>query len=176
AKLASGVALTNIRFDLDSNLHSWHLYDVSALLLGGKIMAPALTWPSADYQPVLLSAIDVAQIVALQSQPVVKATGQVGGTIPLRLLRSSLAIRDGHLYNETLLTLAIPETDSVRALKQTSQAVNLALYVISSLRIHDFTATINMNPDGLLKAAMTIKGINPRLGQPIVLNYTHQEN
>lgn len=176
AKLTSGIELADIRFGLDSNLDIWRLQAVSAQVLGGRLSAAALTWPSAVYQPVVLSNIDVSQIVALQSKPVVTATGQVGGTMPLRLLRSSLAIRDGNLHNETPLHLTIPDSDSVRALKQTNQAVKLALDVISTLRIDDFSAHIDMDAKGLLQAAMTIQGVNPQQGQPIVLNYTHQEN
>lgn len=176
ARVASGIAVTDIRFELDSDLETWRLHEVSAQLLGGHLSAPTLTWPSTEYQPVTLSNIAVEQIVALQSKPVVKANGRVSGTIPVRLLRSSLAIRNGHVHNDTPITLSIPETEGVQALKQTSQAVSLALDVISNLRINTFKAKIDMQADGWLNAAMTIKGVNPRLGQPIVLNYTHQEN
>src|SRR5699024_10046038 len=66
AKLASGIALTDIRFGLNSDLDTWRLHAVSARVLGGRLSARALTWPSSEYQSVELSGIKVEQVVALQ--------------------------------------------------------------------------------------------------------------
>jgi len=124
----------------------------------------------------VLAGIDVAQLAALQSKPVVEVSGRVGGTLPLLLGRDAVAIRNGRLKNESPLTLSIPQTEGVIALKKANQAVDMALDALSPLRIKELSAQINMSADGWMQAAMTIKGVNPRRKLPIVLNYTHQEN
>lgn len=176
AKLNTGVPVTDIQLKFDSDLHTWHFRDVSASLLGGRLTAKALTWPSSEYQPVVLAGIDVGRLAALQSKPIVSVSGQIGGTIPVRLRRNGVAIRDGRLKNETSMLLTIEQTKGVRALKESNRMVEFALDTISPLHIKTFLARINMTADGQLKAAMTIKGVNPELERPIVLNYTHQEN
>ena len=45
------------------------------------------------------------------------------------------------------------------------------------LTIPDFQARMNMDKEGWLEAAVTIKGVNPqRNNLPVVFNYTHREN
>lgn len=177
AKLDVGTPITDVRLDVDTNLKTWTFNHIQAALLGGRLQAPQLVWPSPRYQTVVLTGIKVAQLAALQSQPVVTLSGAVGGYLPLQLKQDTIAVRDGRLANETPLSLSIPRTDSVKSLEQSNQAVAMALNAINPLRIDDFLAHINMSADGWLDAAVTIKGVNPRRHQlPVVFHYTHREN
>ncbi len=81
------------------------------------------------------------------------------------------------MRNEGPLSLKVSPSAGVRAMGQSNRAAQLALDTLSNLAIHDFQASVDMKPDGWLNAAVTIKGQNPlQDNQPVVLNYTHQEN
>lgn len=174
-----GTPVRKVSLELQSDLDSWHFRKLYAEVLGGKVEAPLLHWPSPDYQPVTVSSIDLAQVAALQGddKPAVQLAGPVGGTLPIRLLKDSMAVENGRIANEGPLLLKIRGTDGVSAMGQSSQAVSLALDTLSHLAVSELAARLDMKPDGWLTAAITIKGQNPQKQQlPVVLNYTHQEN
>ncbi|ASK34597.1 hypothetical protein CEK62_09465 [Alcanivorax sp. N3-2A] len=172
-----GTPITAIQMGLDTDLETWRFDHIGAQLLGGELRAPRLVWPSPDWQPVVLTGIDLAKLAALQSEQAVTLAGRVGGYLPLRLGRRSLAVREGRLANESELNLAILDSSGVQAMAASNQAVALALDSLNPLRIDTFQAKLNMSDDGWLDAAVTIKGINPQQNRlPVVFNYTHKEN
>lgn len=174
-----GTPLTDVRLGLSGDLQTWQFTDISAQVLGGRVSAPALRWPSADDQVVTLAGIDLAQVVVLQKQgdSPVRLTGTVGGELPLQLAGRTVALHQGWLRNEGPLTLRLLPSAGIGAMAQSNRAVQLALDTLSNLRISDFRAALNMAADGWLDAAVTVKGdsIQPNR-QPVVLNYTHREN
>ncbi|WP_417214848.1 intermembrane phospholipid transport protein YdbH family protein [Alcanivorax sp.] len=172
-----GTPITDLALTVNSDLSQWQFTDVRADLLGGYLRSPALDWPSARPQPVVISRIDLAQVAALQNPPPVSLSGRIGGYVPLQLGADFLAIEEGRLANEEPLSLIIPASSSVQAMADSNQAVKLALDSLSSLLISDFQARMAMDKVGWLDAAITIKGINPqRKNLPVVFNYTHREN
>ncbi|MFJ1257186.1 YdbH domain-containing protein [Cupriavidus sp. CuC1] len=179
AELDVGTLVRNVRMTMQSDLATWSLTDVYADVLGGNLRAPALQWPSPQFQTVTVSRIDLAEVAALQNDPnpTVQLVGRVGGDLPLKLMKDSLALQGGIMRNEGPLSLKVSPSAGVRAMGQSSRAAQLALDTLSNLAIHDFQANVDMKPDGWLNAAVTIKGQNPMQdNQPVVLNYTHQEN
>src|SRR5699024_9058049 len=62
AELDVGFPITDIRLGLESDLRTWHFHDIRASLLGGKMLASDLNWPSSTYQPVVLTGIEVARL------------------------------------------------------------------------------------------------------------------
>lgn len=177
ARIDVGTPITAIRMGVDTDLSRWHFDHIHAELLSGELNAPSLVWPATQWQPVVLTGIDLGELAALQSQPAVTLAGKIGGYIPLRLGRQSIAVRDGRLANESDLFLAISASSGVRAMASSNQAVKLALESLNPLRIDTFLAKLDMSDDGWLDAAVTIKGVNPRQGDlPVVFNYTHREN
>ncbi len=125
------------------------------------------------------SGIDLAEVAALQNDPnpTVRLAGRVGGYLPLQLLKDSLALQGGVISNEGPLSLKVLPSAGVSAMGQSNRAVQLALDTLSNLAIDDFKARLDMQADGWLDAAATIKGQNPQQNNlPVVLNYTHREN
>ncbi|MGJ3254925.1 MAG: intermembrane phospholipid transport protein YdbH family protein [Alcanivorax sp.] len=172
-----GTPITGLSLRVDSDLARWQLSDIKADLLGGSLRAPALDWPSPRPQPVVITRIDLEQVAALQKPPAVFLDGRVGGYVPLQLGRDFLVVEGARLANEETLSLRIPPSSSVQSMASSNQAVKLALESLSVLTIPDFQARMNMDKDGWLEAAVTIKGINPqRNNLPVVFNYTHREN
>ncbi|MGB2338212.1 MAG: intermembrane phospholipid transport protein YdbH family protein, partial [Alcanivorax sp.] len=172
-----GTPITDLTLTVNSDLSQWQFTDVRADLLGGYLRSPALDWPSARPQPVVISRIDLAQVAALQNPPPVSLSGRIGGYVPLQLGADFLTIEEGRLANEEPLSLIIPASSSVQAMADSNQAVKLALDSLSTLLISDFQARMAMDKVGWLDAAITIKGINPqRKNLPVVFNYTHREN
>jgi len=174
-----GTPVTQVSLKLSGDPAGWRLSDVSACALGGRVGAPALHWPAEDYQTITIAGIDLARVVALQGQDSspVSLTGTVGGELPVRLGRTTLALRQGELRNEVPLTLRILPSAGVTAMSQSNRAVQLAMDTLSNLLVSDFRAKLDMAPDGWLDAAVTLRGdsIQPNR-QPVVLNYTHREN
>ena len=172
-----GTPITDLALTVNSDLSQWQFTDIRADLLGGYLRSPALDWPSARPQPVVISRIDLAEVAALQNPPPVSLSGRIGGYVPLQLGADFLAIEQGRLANEEPLSLIIPASSSVQAMADSNQAVKLALDSLSTLLISDFQARMAMDKVGWLDAAITIKGINPqRKSLPVVFNYTHREN
>ncbi|MCW3479476.1 YdbH domain-containing protein [Neisseriaceae bacterium JH1-16] len=179
AELGVGTPMRNVRMAVQSDLSRWHFIDVYAEVLGGTMSAPALQWPSAQYQPVTVSHIDLAEVAALQNDPnpTVQLAGRVGGQLPLQLMKDSLAVQGGLIRNEGPVSLKVFPSAGVSAMGQSNRAVQLALDTLSNLEIHDLQARLAMQPDGWLDAAVTIKGQSPQQNRlPVVLNYTHREN
>ncbi|MBQ24979.1 YdbH domain-containing protein [Alcanivorax sp.] len=172
-----GTPITDLALTVKSDLSQWQFTDIRADLLGGYLRSPALDWPSARPQPVVISRIDLAEVAALQNPPPVSLSGRIGGYVPLQLGADFLVIEQGRLANEEPLSLIIPASSSVQAMADSNQAVKLALDSLSTLLISDFQARMAMDKVGWLDAAITIKGINPqRKSLPVVFNYTHREN
>lgn len=179
AQLDVGTLLQDVSLTLHSDLKDWQLGAVHAKLLGGSLQADSLHWPSSAFQPVTVQQLDLAAVAALQNdpQPTVQLTGRVGGTLPVQLLPSGIALQDGLLRNEGELTLRVPASAGVNAMAQSNRAVQLALDMLSELDVNDFQARLAMQQNGLLDARVTLKGVNPKQNrQPVVLNYSHSEN
>jgi len=172
-----GTPITGLSLQVESDLSRWQFSDVQADLLGGSLRAPALDWPSPRPQPVVITRIDLEQVAALQNPPAVFLDGRVGGYVPLQLGRDFMVVEGARLANEETLSLRIPPSSSVQSMAGSNQAVKLALESLSVLTIPDFQARMNMDKEGWLEAAVTIKGSNPqRNNLPVVFNYTHREN
>lgn len=177
SNLDVGVPVTEVSMAVDTDLEQWRFQEISARVLGGEVRAPRLLWPSQDWQPVVLTGIELNQLAALQNKAVVSLTGEVGGYIPLRLTRDSVAVRDGRLANETPLSLALLPAAGTQAMAESNRAVSIALEALNPLRVERFSAEVDMAADGWLDAAVHIRGTNPqRNGLPVVFNYTHKEN
>lgn len=172
-----GTPITGLSLQVESDLTRWQFSDIRADLLGGSLRSPALDWPSPRPQPVVITRIDLEQVAALQNPPAVFLDGRVGGYVPLQLGRDFMVVEGARLANEETLSLRIPPSSSVQSMASSNQAVKLALESLSVLTIPDFQARMNMDKEGWLEAAVTIKGVNPqRNNLPVVFNYTHREN
>ncbi|MEQ3777197.1 MAG: YdbH domain-containing protein [Alcanivorax sp.] len=172
-----GTPITDLSLQVESDLTRWQFSDIQADLLGGSLRSPALDWPSPRPQPVVITRIDLEQVAALQNPPAVFLDGRVGGYVPLQLGTNFMVVEGARLANEETLSLRIPPSSSVQSMAGSNQAVKLALDSLSVLTIPDFQARMNMDREGWLDAAVTIKGRNPqRKNLPVVFNYTHREN
>lgn len=177
AELDVGTPIRNIRMRLETDLTTWRATDVHAEVLGGHLRASALQWPSKREQLVEIRRIDLAEVVKLHRDPVVRLDGRVGGSLPLQLGQGFVAVQGGRLTNDGPLSLRVVPSAGATAVGETHQAARLALDTLSSLNIHQFQADLAMAPDGWLDGKVMIEGVNPeRDNLPVVFNYTHREN
>lgn len=174
-----GIPISEIRFALQGQPEQWQLSQIQAKLLGGKATMTAIGWPNSNEQTLELEWLDLKHISALQSNPNpdVSISGYVSGSFPLTLNEGKLSIREGRLNNQQPLRLKLNPSASVKALGSSNMAVQFALDTISELDVSVFDARLAMKEDGWATLTASLSGVNPRAGsQPIVLNYSHEEN
>ncbi|WP_162925826.1 YdbH domain-containing protein [Isoalcanivorax indicus] len=176
AELDVGAPLRNIQAQVGTNLDDWRLTDIRAEAFGGDILAPRLHWPSQIYEPIVLTRIDLDRVAALQPDPAVQLSGRVGGYLPIMLGRDFVAVKEGRLANEEMLSMMIMPGSGVQAMAGANRAVQIALDALGTMLISTFQARLSMSADGWLDAAVTIHGNNPQQRLPVIFNYTHQEN
>lgn len=176
AELDVGAPLRNIQAVVGTNLEDWRLTDIRAEAFGGDILAPQLHWPSQVYEPIVLTRIDLDRVAALQPDPAVQLSGRVGGYLPIMLGRDFVAVQEGRLANEEMLSMMIMPGSGVQAMAGANRAVQIALDALGTMLISTFQARLSMSADGWLDAAVTIHGNNPQQRLPVIFNYTHQEN
>ncbi|HET20088.1 MAG TPA: hypothetical protein ENO16_05720, partial [Chromatiales bacterium] len=155
----------------------WQLHGLHAQALGGTLSGPQISWPADDFEPLTASALDLAQIAQLHEKPVIQMEGHIDGRIPVRINELGIAIHEARLYNRGPLVLRLVEGPGIERLSGKHAAVEWALAALRHVHAKTFEARVEMEPDGWLRAAVTLEGHNPDQGdQPVVFNYTHEEN
>jgi len=121
---------------------------------------------------VVIKNIDLAQVVALQDQPGISITGQIGGKLPVNSDLQAVSIDNGKVDSQGGGVLTIrgnPAFDSIK--KQQSELAFLENYHFSQLG-----SKVTLTSDGWLFLELAFKGQNPDKKQAVNFNYSHQEN
>jgi hypothetical protein len=120
--------------------------------------------------------IPLQKLLDLQGTKKIYATGNAGGSIPIKINGNFFEITDGGMKAEQSGQIIYATTPEERAaanqgLRTTYEALSNFLYV-------ELVSSINMAPDGKSTITIQLKGTNPdfRNGQPIELNLNVQQN
>ncbi|WP_341501952.1 YdbH domain-containing protein [Gallaecimonas sp. GXIMD4217] len=175
--LDPGIPLGGIRAAVRYENDALSLTELDGSLLSGRFSAPRLDWPAAQVQEVRFTGLALADIVALQSEPVLSLDGKLDGTLPVLLGRDSLAVVDGHLVNSTPVRMALKDSEAMASLSASNVGAQVAFDSLGRLDIDTLEARLDMADDGQATLKVNVRGQNPdKNNLPVILNYRHEEN
>jgi hypothetical protein len=171
--LNMGLPIETITAKLISVDGALKLENILGNTLGGQFSVKDI-WLDQRKQnfDVVIKNIDLAQVVALQDQPGISITGQIGGKLPVSSDLQAVSIDDGKvnsLGGGVLTISGNPAFDSIK--KQQSELAFLENYHFSQLG-----SKVTLTSDGWLFLELAFKGQNPDKKQAVNFNYSHQEN
>lgn len=126
---------------------------------------------------VTLKQLDLQQIVKLQSNQDIHASGRLSGLLPVDIKQDKFRISDGQLAADAPGG-QISYTPANADLLSTNPGMKIALSALSDFRYHQLSALVNYQPDGTLWLDTSLKGQNPnwQQGQPIDFNIRIEQN
>jgi len=168
-RLASDVDVTELSVS-GRWQNGFHLDQASMAVLGGTLsIEPVFLDPGKSTYSVALQVdnIGLERVLELVDQDGLTGTGQLNGTIPLRLSESALAIDDGHLINTTKGSISYDP-----GVESTPQLDNIAMQALRDFRYDLLDATLNYQINGDYGIGARLEGRNPNLydGYPIAFN------
>jgi hypothetical protein len=168
-----GLPIEQIKASLSSVEGAFQLTSIVGNTLGGQFRVKNI-WLDGREQhfDMVLENIDLAQVAALQDQPGISITGQIGGELPVSSSSQTVGIEGGQVKSNGggILTISgNPAFDSIK--KQQGQLAFLENYHFSQL-----SSKVTLKPDGWLLLDLAFYGQNPNKKQAVNFNYTHQEN
>lgn len=153
--------------------------DLNAELFGGHIHTNSLEYDlnGPDTNSILdLKSIDLPKVVTAQQIQGLEISGQVDGTLPIRLGPAGASVDWGQLENSNSggTIRYHPGSDSF----QNSQFTAYALKALEEFHYTQLKATVTYSPDGLLLMGMHLQGTSPGLGttRPVHLNINTEQN
>lgn len=111
--------------------------------------------------------IQLAQLLLMLDQDGLKGDGELSGTIPVRIMREEVEIKNGHLSNNTKGTLSYNFGD-----KPPQELNNLALQALQDFRYDALDLKLDYESTGDYTIQARLEGRNPQLydGYPIAFN------
>ena len=168
-----GLPIEEIKATLLSVNGALKLQNIAGNTLGGQFSVKDIWLDQREQQfDVVIENVDLAQVVALQDQPGISITGEIGGTLPVSSGSQTVSIDDGNVSTQGGGVLTIngnPAFDSIK--KQQSELAFLENYHFSQLG-----SKVTLTKDGWLFLDLAFKGQNPDKKQAVNFNYSHQEN
>lgn len=191
AKLHAGIPLHEITFygnamhrfggDLQLNLQDLELH-----LLGGKVSAKEirlntslLSSKRGNPFTLKLEGVKIDEIVRLEKQQGLKATGLVDGLLPFNWRQEGLFMTNGTLFaRKPGGLIQYIGSEAAQNMAKENYGVDLAFQVLNNFNYHQLKADLNYQPDGKLLLALHLKGKNPSYdaGRPIEFNVNVEEN
>ncbi len=155
------------------------LSELKLNMLGGEVSVNKFALPQQKIANVQLHNIDLSQALTMAEYTQVGLTGRVNATFPFWLENANCIICHGEITktdNQDVNLKLGPEL--VKGLKSGGLTEGILADVVSEMNLQNLTASVNLEPNGMLKLSSNIKGYNPtkRNKNPITLNYNHQEN
>ncbi|WP_455648012.1 YdbH family protein [Lonepinella koalarum] len=148
-------------------------------LLGGDVSINKFALPQQKIANVQLHNIDLSQALAMAEYTQVGLTGRVNAIFPFWLENARCIICHGKItkteHQDVNLKLG---SELIKGLKSGGLTEGILADVVSEMNLQNLTATVNLEPNGLLILSSHIMGYNPtkKHKNPITLNYNHQEN
>jgi|UPI00036D7DA1 hypothetical protein len=190
AMLNIGIPLHNIQLRSTGRyrgnaLLRGHIQQFTIHALGGEISAHDVSWDRKDYNkqginvPLTISSISLAELVALEKQQGLTATGVLDGSLPMRLQAQGVSVQQG------LITARQPGgviryrgKEEAQAMADQNLGVKMALDILQDFQYHHLSSDVTYHPDGALLLGLHVKGKNPNYdhGRPVELNIQLQEN
>ena len=149
---------------------------ISGQAFNGEFSLDELEWPIAQEQTLVLSfdGFDLSELIALENQQGINVTGQVSGQVPLYVAEKEgkleLSISDGNLFNITNGLIQIKDNPAVEQFKLNHQQLAIAFEALENLHYNQLSAQVNMDSQGQMLLATSIKGRNPDLDNEVNLN------
>ena len=151
------------------------LTDFKADTLGGRITLAKLDYPFREETADLkLHGLDLSELIALGEKQI-KVTGRLNGTLPLQVGPEGVAVQDGYVFsNEGEIVLQ--DNPAWQAMLQQQPALAGQLRHLNYLNYNQLRGDVSMAPNGQLKAVLVIKGDNRAEQQPVILNFSSEQN
>lgn len=182
AEVVNQVTAKNITADLQG-AYPWSegnpllLSDVSAELLGGKVIMRQLRMPQHDPALLRVQNISSSELISAVNPKQFAMSGPVSGALPLWLDNEKWIIKDGWLTNPGPMTLRI-DKDTADAVVKDNMAAGAAINWLRYMEITHSWTKINLDNLGVLTMQATVTGnsrVDGKVGT-VNLNYTHEEN
>lgn len=185
AALQTGVEVTDVSLQLQlgwtppATLAWAELRDVSASLLGGRVMSEGLRFDAARPEHGLLLTVeqlDLQQLLQLEQQKGVEGTGVLDGVMPIVLTPTGVQVQDGWLEARPpggiLRYQPAPETAPA------DTPMQVVLQALTNFHYNVLKLGVQYREDGTLNLAARLEGQNPEWqeGRPVHFNLNVQEN
>ncbi|MGX2040214.1 intermembrane phospholipid transport protein YdbH family protein [Methylocaldum sp. MU1018] len=188
ARLDAGIPLTHLIMDAAVAGHAGssgptidlRQFDVD--LLGGTAHGGPVRWNAAHPDsPVVLALkrISLSQIVALERQQGVEASGLLDGRLPLEITKTHVALRGGELQARPPGGwIRYRPTEKVKAMAGANPGLEFVNQALSNLQYETLKVNADSTPAGDLALRVGLRGHNPdwQSDRPIHLNLNLQEN
>ncbi|WP_165495665.1 intermembrane phospholipid transport protein YdbH family protein [Marinobacter halodurans] len=157
------------------------LQKARADLVGGQVHVEPQQWNLSRLPirvPLIVEKLDLKRIMELYPSEDLAGTGQLSGTLPVRIGRDGIAVEDGDL--QALSPggrLELPGS-RLQALAGDNMAMGIVAEAMKNFHYSVLDSTIDYARDGTLKLGLHIEGRNPDVhnGQPVVLNVNLEED
>lgn len=181
-KLFTGIPINNVQATISSEDNKFVANTLQGELLGGEFNLERLELHPDDQAIELgFNGINLATLLQVQEAagvqgPGISISGEIAGTVPLRVNNGQVSIDDGELANLAPGWLKISGNAAFESLKSSQPEISRQLSLLENLRFDSLTSNVSMQPDGLLNLTMQIEGNNPDVNEDIVFNYSHEQN
>lgn len=175
-------AVQNITADLQG-WYPWdeqkplNLSDVSADLLGGKVVMQQLRMPQKDAALIRLQNLSSSELLHAINPKQFTFSGRFDGGLPLWLNHPRWIVKDGWLRSQGAMTFRM-DNDMADAIVAKNRVAGMAIDWIRYLEITHSWASISLNNLGEMDMSASVTGVSRNHGKTntVKLNYRHQEN
>lgn len=166
-------------YGFDTNQQTLNISDFEASLLGGALEIPSFTYLAQQGQQqlnIILSSLEMAEIVALADYPNVTIDGRVSGYLPLVWSDESVTIENGLVG--ALSPGGIIRYTPTAASPSNNPSIKLVNDALSNYQYRLLDTQVDYAENGDLEMAVQLQGNNPDMnnGQAINLNVNISDN
>ncbi|WP_299999851.1 YdbH family protein [uncultured Cedecea sp.] len=182
AEIRNQFTVENITADLQG-WYPWdeqtplNLSDVSASLLGGKVIMQQLRMPQKDVALIRLQNLSSSELVNAINPKQFTFSGRFDGGLPLWLNHPRWIVKDGWLRSSGAMTFRM-DKDMADAVVANNMVAGMAIDWIRYLEITRSWATVSLDNLGEMEMSASVIGVSHNNGKTgtVNLNYHHQEN
>lgn len=182
AEVINQVTTKNITVDLQGR-YPWTdeepllLTDVSADVLGGKVLMKQLRMPQHVPALLRLQNLSSSQLVSAINPKQFAMSGSFNGALPLWLNNEKWIVKDGWIANAGPMTLRL-DKDTADKVAKDNMAAGTAINWLRYMEISRSATKINLDNLGVLTMQASITGTSRVDGKTatVNLNYNHDEN
>lgn len=176
-QFAADYAATRSQF-LNGTLN---LQTARADLVGGQVHVEPHQWNLARLPiriPLIVEKLDLEQVMKLYPSEDLDGSGQLSGTVPVRIGRDGVAVEDGDVRALSPGGRLVLPGSRLQALAGDNMAMGIVAEAMKNFHYSVLDSTIDYDRDGTLQLGLHIEGRNPDVhgGQPVVLNVNLEED
>ncbi|EPJ44962.1 MAG: hypothetical protein OFPII_31060 [Osedax symbiont Rs1] len=157
------------------------LQDLSANLLQGEIRLKRLSsrlTPLQGSSVLSFTNLPLNNVLALEQQPSLSATGKLIGELPFRFNGKDFWVEDGQISTMDSGYIRYHANESVKAFATNNAGLGIALKVLEDFHYDKLDIKMNYTPDGQVTLNNHLSGSNPgwQQGHPIDFSINLEEN